>query len=86
MLINFALFFWTCLVTFNMMHDVMVWMYLISVILFLPQIFLSFIFGNTIGMLVHPIGVISQAGFLGYSLGVYARFKDMKKTLEGKED
>jgi hypothetical protein len=37
-------------------------------------------------MLVDPIGVMSKAEFLGYNLGVYAHFKDMKKSLVGKEE
>ncbi|KAL6870896.1 hypothetical protein ACP4OV_014744 [Aristida adscensionis] len=78
-LIDLALFCWTSLVTMHMLHGALItaeglaYIYWFGVSLLLPDYLISTLFGESIGMLVHPLGMIGMAGFLGYSLGVYAR-------------
>ncbi|XP_062182797.1 uncharacterized protein LOC133886901 [Phragmites australis] len=89
-LIDLSLFLWACLVAVQKLHGALItdnqmgFIYWSGVLLFLPDFLLSYLFGEAIGVLVHPLGMIGMAGFLGYSLGVHARYEHMV-TLEKKE-
>lgn len=81
LLIDLSLFCWMALVAFNMIHGVLLTGHEMSLIywgclfLMLPDYFLSLLFGQGIGVLVHLSGLIFLAGFLGYNLGIYNHYK-----------
>ncbi|KAL6658342.1 hypothetical protein ACP70R_003928 [Stipagrostis hirtigluma subsp. patula] len=80
LLIDLILFSWTCLVTVHLLRGALITdgyltvIYWLVVVLLLPDYLISCVFGESIGMLVHPLGVIGMAGLLGYSVGVYTRY------------
>ncbi|KAL6653515.1 hypothetical protein ACP70R_009093 [Stipagrostis hirtigluma subsp. patula] len=85
LLIDLILFSWTCLVAVHLLRGAFITdshltvIYWLVVVLFLPDYLISRVFGESIGMLVHPLGVIGMAGLLGYSVGVYTRYVVIRK-------
>ncbi|CAO2143416.1 unnamed protein product [Urochloa humidicola] len=90
LLIDFSLFYWMVLVAAHLLRCALLPDHYIAlihwcpVLLFVPDLALSCVFGNAIGVLVHPFGVMGMAGLLGYNLGLYDRYKQMLEGDNGK--
>ncbi|KAK3118153.1 hypothetical protein QOZ80_9BG0695020 [Eleusine coracana subsp. coracana] len=89
MLIDLSLFSWLALVVLNLVQDVLLTchqlplVYWGCVFLLVPDYFVSLLFGQGIGVLVHVSGMIFLAGFLGYHLGIYNHY--YKRRMENGE-
>ncbi|RLM69894.1 hypothetical protein C2845_PM17G02680 [Panicum miliaceum] len=83
-LVDLSIFCWMCTLTLQILHGVfievdhMTTTYLIGpASLILLEISVSYFFGKAIGTLVYSLGMIVMAGLFGYSIGIYAHYKNL---------